>query len=167
MRRLLHVVAVLAATTLAMWVVAAVALWIYAGPEKPSQTFTLNIPAGTAAAVAAGQNPLDLPADWVLREGDTLVVDNHDVTTHVIGPLQVASGEKQTLRLRSGLGSFVCSIHPANVVRVDVAPTRTSWNLTFVVAALFGPGLGVIYLVVRRIARSLDEPETPPVLTPA
>jgi hypothetical protein len=152
-------VGIVLAATLAMWVMAAVALWIFAGPDRPAQTHALNIPVGTAAAVRLGGNPLELPADWTLRAGDTLVVENHDTTTHVIGPLQVRSGERQTLLLRSGLGPLVCSVHPANVLRIDVAPTRTSWSLTFVVAVLFGPALGLLTLVLLRVGRALDEPD--------
>ena len=113
-------VGIVLAATLAMWVMAAVALWIFAGPDRSAQTHALNIPEGTAAAVRLGGNPLELPADWSLRAGDTLVVENHDVTTHVIRPLQVRIGERQTLLLRSGLGPPVCSVHPSHVRRLDV-----------------------------------------------
>ncbi|MCP3854848.1 MAG: hypothetical protein GY745_12705 [Actinomycetia bacterium] len=46
--------------TVAAWVVCAVALWIHAGPGRPSERREVVIEQGDAEPIAQGENPLEL-----------------------------------------------------------------------------------------------------------
>ncbi|MFN0088904.1 MAG: heme-copper oxidase subunit III [Acidimicrobiales bacterium] len=151
---------VIAVATAAFWVVCALALWIYAGPGRRPAVHELTIQPGAAALVAAGQNPLALPATWSFRSGDVLVLANDDAVVHVLGRWLVAPGERRRITLRAS-ASLVCSLHPSGAIALDVHPARTDWRLTLAPTLVVGPALGVGALAVRRVARALDEPAAP------
>jgi len=73
--------------------------------DRQPQTITLIIPAGTAARVAAGENPPSIPTDMTFIVGDTLQVINLDAANHQLGPLFIPSGTTATLAFNA-LGNF-------------------------------------------------------------
>lgn len=157
---------VLAGTAI-VWIMCAIALWIYAGPSRRVETRSLVIPRGTAAAVRAGRNALELPAEWGFRSGDTLRLINHDVALHSVGPWSVVPGQVRNVVMRSTAlsGVFGCSIHTSGRFVIDVEPRRTDWLLTLFPTIAFGPTLGAAAYAVSRVAKKLnDEPTVPPLL---
>lgn len=68
-----------------------------AAPEAEAsrlQTYVYTIPAGTAAAQARGEDIALLPTRIDLRVGDTLVIENHDITFHNLGWFVIAPGQR-------------------------------------------------------------------------
>jgi hypothetical protein len=153
--------------TLVVWIVCAVALWIYAGPAHGSETRELLIPRGTAQLVRQGENPLNIPAKWGFHTGDVLLVENRDAVAHVIGPWKVAPGTTQEIVLRSTQSSFFgCSVHPSGRLIIDVEPLRTDWPLTVAPTLAFGPALGLGAYVLRRVSHRLGDDDGLPTSTP-
>lgn len=147
--------AALVAGAVALSWVAALAWW-WLLPE--SQTVDLTIPAGTAAAVASGHVPPELPETLVLRVGDRLTVRNLDEVVHRLGPLWIAPGARERTEVTAAfLGStaLVCSIHPAGAL--GVAPrSRPSVAVTVPVALLAAVPLSVAGVFAAAVARRLD-----------
>ncbi len=82
----------------------------------------IDIPAGTALRVAAGEDVALLPADLRLGLRDRLVVVNHDDRTHRVGPLTVAPGERVTRRFAEAVSlSGYCSLHTSDRIDIEVA----------------------------------------------
>lgn len=148
--------------TLVMWIVCAIALFIYAGERRDPVRHNLIIPAGTAALVAAGENPLEIPAHWNLRSGDVLVLDNRETTQQVFGAWSVGPGERREVLLRPFTGVVQCTLHPDGELILDVAPDTTDWKLGLIATLAFGPTLGIGALAVARLVGALHHTEGTP-----
>ncbi|HNJ96515.1 MAG TPA: SCO family protein [Ilumatobacteraceae bacterium] len=148
--------------TLAMWIVCAIALLIYAGERRDPVRHNLIIPAGTEALVAAGENPLEIPSHWNLRSGDVLVLDNRESTQQVFGAWSVGPGERREVLLRPFTGIVQCTLHPDGELTLDVAPDTTDWKLGLIATLAFGPTLGIGALLVARLVGVLNHTEGAP-----
>jgi xanthine/CO dehydrogenase XdhC/CoxF family maturation factor len=90
--------------------------------DQPTpEVYTIEIPAGTAARLAAG-GVVDLfPEDLDFKLRDVLVVVNHDDVAHTIGPVVVMPGG----RVERNFGevasiSGFCSLHPSGGVTIEI-----------------------------------------------
>lgn len=138
------------------------ALWVYAGPQHEPSRHELNIQPGASALIAAGGNPLDLPATWNLVSGDQLVIINHDSVAHSLGSWTVAAGGRLETVLRPNIGPLLCTLHPSGSIVLDVHPARTDWGLPFKAALLLGVPLGAVGALLARIMRSIEDPAASP-----
>lgn len=85
--------------------------------------YDIVIPRGTAARIAAGDEVQLLPAEFVVKVGETIRIVNHDVEAHDAGPFYVGPGETMTQRFASaGEYSGECSIHSSGEIVVRVEP---------------------------------------------
>jgi hypothetical protein len=85
----------------------------------------IDIPAGTARRVAAGEDVALLPADLRLGLRDRLVVVNHDDRTHRVGPMTVGPGERVARRFAEAVSlSGYCSLHTSDRIDIEVASRR-------------------------------------------
>lgn len=159
-RRLLGLAAWVAAGVGLMLAVGSVAIWIYAGPARVPLTHQLHIPAGASEEIAAGGNPLQLPATWELTSGDRLEIDNADVVTHTFGSWAIPAGSHLETVLRPNIGPLLCTLHPDGRITLDVRPARGDWALARKAALLLGIPMGLVGWVVNRIRHALDDPET-------
>lgn len=166
-RTLASIAAWLAAGVTLMTAVGAIAIWIYAGPAQRSETHHLRIPAGAAAEIAAGANPLQLPSTWELTSGDLLIIDNADAVTHTFGSWVIPAGSHLETVLRPNIGPLLCTLHPEGQITLDVRPARTDWTLAGKAAMLLGIPVGLVGWVVNRIRHALDDPSTAAAVTPA
>ena len=144
---------VLGATALA-WVAALAWWWML----PPSRTVDFTIPAGTAAAVAAGQSPPGLPQSLMVRVGDSLQVRNLDGAPHRIGPLWVPPGAEERTAVGPAFfatAALICSIHPSGALSV-VPRARPGIAITIPIAAAAGVPMIVAVLVATAIAGNLD-----------
>ncbi|MEZ5265453.1 MAG: hypothetical protein AB7O92_15325 [Acidimicrobiia bacterium] len=164
-RRLVGLAAWVAAGVVLMAAVGSVAIWIYAGPARAVATHQLRIPAGAADDIAAGGNPLELPATWELTSGDLLVIDNGDAVTHTFGSWAVPAGAHLETVLRPNLGPLLCTLHPSGQITLDVRPARTDWTLALRAALLLGIPMGLVGWVVNRIRHALEDPPTADAVT--
>lgn len=84
---------------------------------------TFEIPAGTAARLAAGEQVEVLPADLRLNLQDRLVVINRDDRAHQVGPFTVAPGERLVRDFAETVSfSGFCSLHPDGGIDINVRP---------------------------------------------
>lgn len=69
---------------------------------------------GTAARIAAGE-PLEIvPAELVVRVGESIRIVNEDTEDHLVGAFFVAAGETLTQEFRSaGVLEGACTVHPS------------------------------------------------------
>jgi plastocyanin len=80
---------------------------------------TITIPAGTGAAVAAGEDVDAVPTLIEVSVGDTLVLVNDDSRPHVVGPWTVLPGAEFRYSFTDAQEfSGACSAHPDNTVRI-------------------------------------------------
>ena len=157
LHRIAHASALVLACTFTMWIVCLVALAVFAGNGHTPRRYDLVIAAGTDTRVAAGENPLSLPANWNLVSGDVLVLDNRDATPQTIGAWTVGPGEVREVVLRPFSGLVQCTLHPDGAITMNVHPARTDWKLALMATLAFGPMLGIGAMVVARVMRSLDD----------
>ncbi len=104
--------AVVAAATLATWLVA---------DDSGASEFVVEVAAGTATRIEAGEEIELIPARVELDVGDTLVIVNEDDQVHQVGPYVV--GPEQTLRqtfATAGTVAGLCSLHPSGQVEIII-----------------------------------------------
>lgn len=159
---LLRPVATVAATMAAMSVLSAIALLIYTEGARAPELHVLEIPAGTSQLIAAGENPLDIPAEWSFLADDTLRLVNRDRVDHWIGSFFVPAFETTDYRLHSSIsGSLVCSVHPSGTIDIRVDARDFDWRYTVIPTFVLGPALGLVIVAVTRIVGGLDDPDDP------
>lgn len=92
------------------------------GTKRAGSDYTIVVPVGTGERIDAGE-PVDLmPADLALGVNDTLVIQNEDVRTHIVGPFTVRAGE--TIRhqfTQAGTYTGVCTVHSSGEVVITVS----------------------------------------------
>jgi hypothetical protein len=107
----------------ALMVLTSIGLSHVVGRPKPVER-VIVIPHGTAERLAAGEDVELIPDDLRFRLRDRLVMVNHDVTTHRVGPFTVAPGERLEKRLSEAatIEGF-CSLHASGRVTIEVDGT--------------------------------------------
>ncbi len=104
-------------------VVAAGAAWLTLRTDDPVTVngaatvvpeYDVVIPAGSGARIDAGEQLDILPAELVVRVGESIRIVNHDDRGHVVGIFYVGTGETliQTFTTAGEL-SGDCSVHPS------------------------------------------------------
>lgn len=110
--------------------------------NRPPETITLVIPAGTAERVAEGQEVPGIPKEMTFVLGDVLEVRNQDDVTHQLGPLYIPPNSTAAMHLNeSDNFTLGCSFQANKYLGLDVrTPTTLSTRLT----ALFTAGPATI-----------------------
>jgi hypothetical protein len=99
--------------------------------DRTPQTITLEIPAGTAEQIAAGQDTLSIPQQ-VYIIGDVIEVVNQDSVSHQLGPIWVPAGAtgRLVLEMPEKL-AYTCSFQADKYLEIDVIQgTTLSTRLT-------------------------------------
>lgn len=149
---------VVTVATLGFWIITAVALLIYTADAREPTVREWVIPDGAFGAIAAGDNPLALPAAWDYFDGDVLVVRNQDSVVHTVGRWSIAPDSVFEIELRPvAAGTLVCSLHPSGTIRLDVQPRGFDVGQTMFPALAFGPVLGLIVVGARRLMTALGD----------
>ena len=113
-KRSLLLVALVATPALVLLAVALIA-------SLRSELIVVEVPAGTAERIAAGEEVELLPRTLEVSVGDTLEIHNLDDTPHDVGPYSVAAG--QTLRqtfTSPGTLQGLCTLHPSGEITIVV-----------------------------------------------
>jgi hypothetical protein len=107
----------------ALMVLSSIGLSHVVGRSEPAER-VIVIPAGTAERLAAGEDVALIPDDLRFRVRDRLVMVNHDVTTHRVGPFAVAPGERLEKRFSevATIEGF-CSLHASGRITIEVDGT--------------------------------------------
>ncbi len=112
------------------WFVAAAALLV-ALPLGASRVFDqpagvdhrFEIPPGTAARLAAGEDVEVLPENLAFKVRDRLVVVNNDDQVHYVGAFPVAPGKTLEKRFGDAVShSGFCSLHASGKLTIDIGP---------------------------------------------
>lgn len=123
------------------------------------RTVMLEIPAGTATAIARGETVTVIPATLALRRGDTLAVRNEDASAHFLGTVVIPPGASVRIPVTGSLldsDSLLCSIHPAGAL--GIAPlARPGIAATLVPTLLAGLPLALASTVALFVMRRLSE----------
>ena len=89
--------------------------------QPPGETYTIDIPPGTAERLAAGEEVEVIPdeLDFTLR--DVLIIVNRDSAAHTIGPFQVEPGERSEHSFNevAAISSY-CSLHPSGSISISI-----------------------------------------------
>lgn len=84
----------MAAITFSLLAVVGVVIAVDSGGHQHT-VYAVDIPEGADAQVQAGGGRLNLlPSVLHLHVGDTLLVRNHDVVTHAVGPYSIAAHQE-------------------------------------------------------------------------
>ena len=82
---------------------------------------TYDIPPGTQAAIAAGDDLEIIPAEMHLAPNDELTITNHDSAVHSIGLFTVRPGETVNYRFPNpGVFRGACTVHPTGALTIYV-----------------------------------------------
>ncbi len=115
--------------------------------DRAPETIAIVIPAGTAAEIAAGGQPLALPDEMVFVIGDTLLVVNQDQTDHELGPLYIPAGSSASLQMEdANKYTLGCTFTPSKFLNFDVR-TRTSARSRLTAFALATPPTAMFFFV--------------------
>jgi len=119
---------ILALSILAVWIVSEIGILIQQDENtaRAPETIVLTIPAGTAAKVAQGQAPPEIPNEMTFVLGDVLVVRNLDNVVHTLGPLLVPPGSSASLPLNQADNfAMNCSFSSSSYFGLNVKPPTT------------------------------------------
>jgi hypothetical protein len=90
---------------------------------RPSadEPLVIEVPLGTLAQIAAGEDVELMPTDLEFAVGDTPEIRNLDIATHEVGPYLVGAGQTVRQTFTSpGVIEGVCSLNPSGQVRIVV-----------------------------------------------
>jgi hypothetical protein len=94
--------------------------------DRAPEEIELVIPAGTAEKVANGEAIPSIPEEVEFVLGDTLVVNNHDIVDHQLGPLWIPPQSKASLFLDTAdRYAYSCSFQPSRYLGIDVKQATT------------------------------------------
>ena len=159
-RPVVRLVRYLVLSTLGMLAISSVALLIYTNGARDPETHTLVIPDGTSELIAAGENPLSIPATWGFLADDTLELVNHDRVGHRFGRYFVPPSTTRAYTLQPAFGgSLACSLHPAGEITIDVELRTFNWRATIFPTLVLGPMVGLVLAGVTSVVGKLDEPD--------
>ena len=159
-RKLIELVALVAGSTLFVFVLSSVALLIYTDGSREPTVHVIDIPPGSWDLIEAGENPLEIPPTWTFYADDTLVLDNRDDVEHTLGTWYVPPNTTRRFDLQPAYGGFfVCSLHPSGGITLDIQPRDFDFGLIAYTTFGFGIALGLILFIGLSVARALDHDE--------
>lgn len=87
-----------------------------------SRIVALDVPPGTAAAIARGEQPDVIPSTLLLRRGDTLAIRNEDDVVHRVGLMSIAPGRTERVTVDEAMlngPALLCTIHPSGALSIS------------------------------------------------
>jgi plastocyanin len=86
-----------------------------------SERIIVEVPAGAASRLEAGEDLALLPRTLEVSVGDTLEIRNLDDVTHEVGPYVVGAGQTLTQTFTApGTIQGLCSLHPSGEITIVV-----------------------------------------------
>jgi hypothetical protein len=151
---------VLALSTLAVFLISELGIILQnESAARAPETVELLIPAGTAAAVAAGEEAPGIPDELSFVLGDTLLVRNQDEVDHTLGPLYIPAGASARLTLEEPEKfALNCSFKPSRYLGLDVKPP-TTWQTRLVALAFGVPPTAALIFVYSLVLYPIGAPD--------
>ena len=131
-----------------VWVIS-FAWWLLL-PE--ARIVVVEVPRGTAQAIARGERPEVIPSTLLLRRGDTLAIQNEDDVVHRVGVTSIAPNHTERITVDAAMlegPALLCTIHPSGALSVS-ALARPGIEAT-IFPTLFA-GIPIAWSVVAAIA---------------
>ncbi|MCL1597549.1 MAG: hypothetical protein M3094_00060 [Actinomycetia bacterium] len=155
-RRLLELLAFIAASTLVMFILSSIALLVYTSGAGAPTTVTLEIPDGSAELIRGGDNTLNVPPVWTFNAGDILEIDNGDAVVHYLGDWTIPPDGSTMIEISVTTGGeYRTSLHPLGIIAVKVEPSRFDFSIIAFSTFGFGIAVGVILFISVSIMRAM------------
>jgi hypothetical protein len=129
--------------------------WWLLLPE--ARIVAIEVPRGTAQAIARGENPGVIPSTLLLRRGDTLAIRNDDDVVHRVGLVSIAPGWTERITVDAAMldgPALLCTIHPSGALSIS-ALARPGIEVTVIPTLIAGIpsafALVVALMVIRRL----------------
>ncbi|GMU39707.1 MAG: hypothetical protein AMXMBFR23_05730 [Chloroflexota bacterium] len=122
---------------------------------------SIEVPAGTSAAIARGEAVSVIPDRLLLRRGDTLAIRNDDTVVHQVGTDLVPPATTLRIPVTDSLfasGSLSCSIHPNGVLALSPL-ARPSLASTAIPTLLAGVPTSISAIVALAVVHRLGRDE--------
>ena len=129
------------------------------GPDQEPREYVLEIPAGTAERLEAGQVVTSLPGNLTFVEGDVLVVKNHDTIVHQLGPIWVPPGAEGRMTMDRPMEYTVaCSFQADNRLGLKVEPRVNTQDRLFGVLSFGLPSgvLGWLFSIILKPVKGME-----------
>ncbi len=113
-------IAILLAT---ITIIAVAGVFLWQSTANQQRQLVYEIPPGTAARLAAGEEVNIFPSTIVidLRYYDTLIIQNNDSAEVTIGPFRIVPGQRFVQRYwNPGTYELICSVHQGEQLRIEV-----------------------------------------------
>jgi hypothetical protein len=151
---------VLALSTLAVFLISELGILLQnENAARAPETVELIIPAGTAAAVAAGEEAPGIPDEISFVLGDTLLVRNQDEVDHSLGPLYIPAGASARLTLEEPENfALTCSFKASRYLGLDVRPP-TTWQTRLTALAFGVPPTAALFFVYSLAVYPIAAPD--------
>ncbi len=104
-------------------IIAAAGAFLWQSTANRQRQLVYEIPPGTAARLAAGEEVNIFPSTIVidLRYHDTLIIQNNDSAEVTIGPFRIVPGQRFVQRYwNPGTYELICSVHQGEQLRIEV-----------------------------------------------
>jgi hypothetical protein len=155
-RKIIEAGVLIAGATIVVGTLSSIALLLYTEDSREAAVQTIVIDEGANDLIALGQNPLDIPSTWGFLADDTLVLDNRDEVTHMLGPWSVLPNTIGRFELQPADAGFLAtSLHPSGAVTIDVEPRDYDFTLIAVPTFGFGLAVGLILWIGLRVSRAM------------
>ncbi len=157
-RRAIEAFAIIAVSTLVVFILSSIALLIYTDGSRDPTTHTIDIPPGSWSLIEQGENPLEIPPNWTFYADDTLVLDNRDTVPHTLGNWVVPPNTIQAFELQPAYGGvFACSLHPSGAITLNIQPRDYDFALIAFPTFGFGIAVGLVIIIGLNVTRALKD----------
>jgi hypothetical protein len=157
-RRAIEAAAIIALSTLVVFILSSIALLIYTDGSREPTAHTIEIPPGSWQLIEQGENPLEIPPTWTFYADDTLVLDNRDSVPHTLGNWVVPPNTIQAFELQPAYGGiFACSLHPSGAITLNIQPRDYDFGLIAFPTFGFGIAVGLVIVIGLNVTRALKD----------
>lgn len=139
---------ILALSIAAVWLISEIGIRMQdESAARAPRTVELVIPDGTAARVAAGENPPEIPAEMGFVLGDVLVLRNEDSVAHTLGPLYAPAKSSASMTLNEADHfALACSFNTTQYLGLNVRPPTTLRTRLLGIAFAAPPTAAILFV---------------------
>ncbi len=155
-RKIIEAVVLIVGSTILVGTLSTIALLMYTAGSREPTVHTIVIPDGAYEKIEQGENPLEIPSTWAFLADDTLVLDNQDDVTHVLGSWTVPPNTIRRFELQPAYGGFfVCSLHPNGAITLNIEPRDFDFKLIAAPTFGFGFSVGLVLWIGINVSRAM------------
>lgn len=139
---------ILALSIAAVWLISEIGIRLQdENAARAPTTIELEIPEGTAARVATGEDAPEIPAEMSFVLGDTLVLRNDDIVPHTLGPLYAPAKGSASMKLQEAdQFALACSFNTTQYLGLNVRPPTTLRTRLLGIAFAAPPTAAILFV---------------------